>query len=82
MPDDLRPFLNDRRAALDRLTAGLDAYWNAAIAPHWPAMQAALDEEVLLRARALAADGPERAARPPARTDPLGAAGAHPGKGP
>jgi len=41
------------------LAGGLAAYWDAAIAPHWPAMRAALDEEVLLRARALAADGPD-----------------------
>ncbi|WP_433301853.1 ArsR/SmtB family transcription factor [Actinoplanes sp. CA-030573] len=55
----LEPFRRDPRAALDRLADGLAAYWDAAIAPHWPAMRAALDEEVLLRARALAADGPD-----------------------
>jgi DNA-binding transcriptional ArsR family regulator len=55
----LRPFLDDRQAALDRLADGVQAYWDAAIAPYWPAMRAALDEEVLLRARALAADGPD-----------------------
>ncbi|MBM2621667.1 winged helix-turn-helix transcriptional regulator [Actinoplanes sp. LDG1-06] len=55
----LRPFLDDRQAALDRLTDGVRAYWDAAIAPYWPGMRAALDEEVLLRARALAADGPD-----------------------
>ncbi|MBL7256069.1 ArsR/SmtB family transcription factor [Paractinoplanes lichenicola] len=55
----LRPFLDDRQAALDRLADGVRAYWDAAIAPYWPAMRAALDEEVLLRARALAADGPD-----------------------
>jgi DNA-binding transcriptional ArsR family regulator len=59
LPDDLRPFRDDRRAALDGLADGLAAYWDAALAPHWPAMRAALDEEVLLRARALAADGPD-----------------------
>ncbi|RKN42623.1 ArsR family transcriptional regulator [Micromonospora endolithica] len=62
-PDDLpawlRTFVTDRRAALDRLADGVEAYWNAAIAPWWPAMRAALDEEVLHRARALAADGPD-----------------------
>ncbi|MGK5685041.1 ArsR/SmtB family transcription factor [Actinoplanes sp. URMC 104] len=55
----LRPFRDDRQAALDRLADGIAAYWEAAIAPHWPAMRAALDEEVLLRARALAAEGPD-----------------------
>ncbi|GAA2653521.1 ArsR/SmtB family transcription factor [Paractinoplanes durhamensis] len=59
VPDLLRPFRDDREAALNRLADGIAAYWDAAIAPHWPAMRAALDEEVLLRARALAADGPD-----------------------
>jgi DNA-binding transcriptional ArsR family regulator len=59
LPESMRPFRDDRRAALDRLADGVRAYWDAAIAPHWPAMRAALDEEVLLRARALAAEGPD-----------------------
>lgn len=59
LPDWLRPFVTDRQAALDRLADGIQAYWDAAIAPWWPAMRAALDEEVLHRARALAADGPD-----------------------
>jgi len=59
LPDFYRPYRDDRERALDRLAGGLAAYWEAAIAPHWPAMRAALDEEVLLRARALAADGPD-----------------------
>jgi DNA-binding transcriptional ArsR family regulator len=58
-PDLLRPFREDRAAAFEALADGLAAYWDAAIAPYWPAMRAALDEEVLLRARALAADGPD-----------------------
>ncbi|WP_250009090.1 helix-turn-helix domain-containing protein [Actinoplanes sp. M2I2] len=59
LPELMRPFRDDRRAALDRLAGGVRAYWDAAIAPYWPAMRAALDEEVLLRARALAAEGPD-----------------------
>jgi DNA-binding transcriptional ArsR family regulator len=59
LPPCLEAFHGDRRAALARLADGLGAYWDAAIAPYWPAMRAALDEEVLLRARALAADGPD-----------------------
>ncbi|MGC4874649.1 ArsR family transcriptional regulator [Micromonospora sp. DT43] len=59
VPEWLHPFVTDRRAALDRLADGIEAYWDAAIAPWWPAMRAALDEEVLHRARALAADGPD-----------------------
>ncbi|WP_406078540.1 ArsR family transcriptional regulator [Micromonospora sp. NBC_00858] len=62
-PDDLpgwlSPFVTDRQAALDRLADGIEAYWDAAIAPWWPAMRATLDEEVLHRARALAAHGPD-----------------------
>ena len=58
-PEILRPFRTDRAAALARLAEGLAAYWDAALAPYWPAMRAALEEEVLLRARALAADGPD-----------------------
>jgi DNA-binding transcriptional ArsR family regulator len=58
-PEIMRPFRTDRVAALDRLADGLSAYWDAAVAPYWPAMRAALEEEVLLRARALAADGPD-----------------------
>jgi DNA-binding transcriptional ArsR family regulator len=59
LPDDLAPFRADRSGALNRLADALAVYWDAAIAPYWPAMRSALDEEVLLRARALAADGPD-----------------------
>ncbi|MEU4423114.1 hypothetical protein AB0F81_21015 [Actinoplanes sp. NPDC024001] len=59
VPDELVPYRHDRQAALNRLADGLAAFWDATVAPHWPAMRAALDEEVLLRARALAADGPD-----------------------
>ena len=37
----------------------LAAFWDLAIASYWPVMRAALDEEVLLRARTLAANGPD-----------------------
>jgi DNA-binding transcriptional ArsR family regulator len=57
--DWLRPFREDPAAALDRYADGIAAYWEAAIEPWWPAMRAALDEEVLFRARALAADDPD-----------------------
>jgi DNA-binding transcriptional ArsR family regulator len=59
LPGWARPFAEDRVAAFGRLADGIAAYWEAAIAPYWPAMRAALDEEVLHRARALAADGPD-----------------------
>ncbi|MFD0820009.1 hypothetical protein ACFQ0D_17245, partial [Micromonospora zhanjiangensis] len=58
-PDWIRPFRDDPADAFGRLADGVEAYWAAAIAPWWPAMRAALDEEVLHRARALAADGPD-----------------------
>jgi DNA-binding transcriptional ArsR family regulator len=58
-PVPLRSFRDDPERALDRLADGLATWWDAALAAHWPAMRAALDEEVLLRARALAADGPD-----------------------
>jgi DNA-binding transcriptional ArsR family regulator len=58
-PGFLAPFVDSPAAAFGRLADGLAAYWAAALAPYWPAMRAALDEEVLLRARALAAEGPD-----------------------
>lgn len=62
-PGKLPPFLAQYRdepeRAFGELADALAAYWRAAIAPYWPGMRAALDEEVLLRARALAADGPD-----------------------
>ncbi|MFI6763245.1 ArsR family transcriptional regulator [Micromonospora sp. NPDC050417] len=59
LPPWLQPFRNDPAGAFGRLADGIEAYWSAAISPYWPAMRAALDEEVLHRARALAADGPD-----------------------
>jgi DNA-binding transcriptional ArsR family regulator len=56
---ELLAFRDDTEAALDRFAGAIEAYWEATIAPFWPAMRNALDEEVLLRARALAADGPD-----------------------
>ena len=58
MTPEVRAFRDDPHA-LDRFADGIAAYWEAVIAPYWPAMRSALDEEVLLRARSLAADGPD-----------------------
>lgn len=58
-PAALVPFRDDPSAAFDRLASGLLDYWDAAVAPYWSGMRAALEEEVLLRARALAAHGPD-----------------------
>jgi DNA-binding transcriptional ArsR family regulator len=47
----------DPRTGLERLSAEIAAYWQAAIAPDWPRMQALLGAEVQRRARRLAEDG-------------------------
>ena len=59
VPDFLRPYREDRAAAFGALADALEEFWCLAIAPYWPRMRTALDEEVLLRARSLAALGPE-----------------------
>jgi DNA-binding transcriptional ArsR family regulator len=58
-PAALVPFQRTPAEALRRYTDVLSEYWAAAVAPYWPAMRAALEEEVLHRARALAAVGPD-----------------------
>ncbi|MEV0714090.1 helix-turn-helix domain-containing protein [Asanoa sp. NPDC050611] len=58
-PGWIQPFRDDRERMFARVADDLAAYWDKALAPHWPVMRAALDEEVLHRARALAADGPD-----------------------
>jgi DNA-binding transcriptional ArsR family regulator len=57
--DRFPAFRERREDAFAELAADLAAYHREAIAPWWPAMRAALDEEVLYRARALASDGPD-----------------------
>jgi len=47
----------DPPAGLDRLAGQVTAYWDAAIAPHWPRMQALLEGDVLHRARRIAEGG-------------------------
>lgn len=59
LPDFLLPYLHDRDRAFGRLADALTAFWELAIAPYWPVMRTALDEEMLLRAHTLAANGPE-----------------------
>ncbi|GIH15861.1 ArsR/SmtB family transcription factor [Rugosimonospora africana] len=59
VPDAIAEFRDRPGPALRRFADGIAAYWDAAIADRWPAMRSSLDEEVLLRARALAADGPD-----------------------
>jgi DNA-binding transcriptional ArsR family regulator len=59
VPEWARPYQEDPARAFGKLADGIAAFWQAAIAPYWPAMRAALDEEVLHRAQALAAEGPD-----------------------
>ncbi|MFG2378323.1 ArsR/SmtB family transcription factor [Streptomyces sp. NPDC048504] len=69
LPD---PALNTFAAELDRLrrTRGnvpeerglyslLKRYWDCALAPHWNRIRSSLEEEILLRGRTLAVEGPE-----------------------
>lgn len=53
----LHDLYTDPRAGLERLSAEIAAYWQTAIAPDWPRMQALLGAEVQRRARRLAEDG-------------------------
>lgn len=59
VPEFLTAYLTDRDTAFGRLTDAMTAFWELAIAPHWPAMRAVLEEESLSRARVLAERGPE-----------------------
>lgn len=52
--DDLA---GDPRAALARIVAALDSYWQVAVAPHWQRMQALLHDDLAYRLRELAAGG-------------------------
>ena len=47
--------------ALERLVEQMRAFWDAALAPWWPRISAALEAEISARARALAALGPQAA---------------------
>ncbi|GLY31018.1 ArsR family transcriptional regulator [Kineosporia sp. NBRC 101731] len=56
-PDFLQRYVQEPERAFDRLAEAFAVFWDRAMAPYWPAMRTALDEEVLLRARRLAAEG-------------------------
>ncbi|GAA3349187.1 hypothetical protein GCM10020358_70380 [Amorphoplanes nipponensis] len=53
----LRHLYADPAAGLDRLAAEIEAFWQAAVAPHWHRIRLLLDAEIFARARALARDG-------------------------
>jgi DNA-binding transcriptional ArsR family regulator len=46
-PVALQPFVDHSQLALHRLAGELKRYWDAALAPHWPAMRAVLEGELL-----------------------------------
>ena len=55
LPAGAQALLDD---GLDALVAGMRAYWEHAIAPHWPAVKAILEADIAARAAQLAAGGP------------------------
>ncbi|MFD9596370.1 DUF5937 family protein [Kitasatospora sp. NPDC059973] len=48
----------DPEAGTARLAAEVQAYWTAAIAPHWPRIQRLTEGEILRRARQMSTGGP------------------------
>ena len=57
-PELAEPFLKHPRRAVERLADALAAYWEVALAPHWPRVRALLDADVMHRARRLTEGGP------------------------
>jgi DNA-binding transcriptional ArsR family regulator len=55
LPPGARRLLDE---GLDGLTAAMAAYWERAIAPHWPEVKAILEADIAARAAQLAAAGP------------------------
>lgn len=53
----------DPAAGTARLIAEIEAYWELALAPHWPQVKAVLEADVFHQARRLAADGAEAVLR-------------------
>lgn len=60
VPAEVRPLYADPRARLAELCEFLPRYWHAALAPHAAPLRVATEEDILLRARILATQGPER----------------------
>ncbi|MFG2114350.1 winged helix-turn-helix domain-containing protein [Streptomyces sp. NPDC048718] len=53
----VRPYLTDPQAACAALADAYAAWWQEAIAPHWPLMRRLVEDEVLVRARTFATEG-------------------------
>jgi len=60
LPAVLQPLLEDTPTAIGALIELLRAYWDRALAPHWPRLRAVLEGDVLHRARQIADGGAER----------------------
>lgn len=55
----VRAMYDDPAAGMTRLVAEIAAYWDIALAPYWPRVQAVLEADVFHQARRLAGDGAE-----------------------
>nr|WP_280672459.1 DUF5937 family protein [Kitasatospora sp. MAP12-44] len=53
----VRSLHDDPGAGLDRLLPEIDAYWEAALAAHWPRLRGVLEADVLHQSRRFAAEG-------------------------
>jgi hypothetical protein len=60
VPAVLEPFVEDPAAGVAAVVDLLRAYWDRALAPHWPRVRALLEGDVLHRAREMADGGAER----------------------
>ncbi len=56
-PPAARVLLDDPAAGLGQLVAAMRAYWTRALAPWWPRIRAALEDDIVHRARRLTAGG-------------------------
>jgi hypothetical protein len=57
VPAPLQPLLDEPRTAIPELAALVRAYFDRALAPHWPRIRAVVEGDVLHRARRLADGG-------------------------
>jgi DNA-binding transcriptional ArsR family regulator len=57
IPDIVRPLLDDPDRGLEALTSVMAEYFERALAPWWPAIRAALEADIVHRARRLTAGG-------------------------
>ncbi|WNI30956.1 helix-turn-helix domain-containing protein [Streptomyces sp. ITFR-6] len=53
----IRPYLANPEAACGALADAYAAYWEGALAAHWPTMRRLVEDEVLIRARTFATEG-------------------------